>query len=361
MTSVAGFAGRAEGSSPPSSTAKPGLRVERGILPLDESQRLHHGGRWPVGSTPALAWERVSSASGSPHPKPTVVVLGGISAGRHVCDTDQTGWWNSVVGPGGAVDSDRFAILGIDFVGGNGASIGPRQAEGGSRVGDWPAVDPRDQSSALVALLDALRIDRVASFIGASYGGAVALAFGEAFPTRVGQLIVLSSAERSHPQTTAYRSLQRGVVRDALSQGDGAAGLRRARGLAMVGYRTADEFLARFSARPIREDGRFRFAVEEYLEARGRDFALRFDPQAFLVLSESLDLHDVVPEKVVVPTHLVAVESDQIVPLEQMVSLRERLGGPCSLHTLQSLYGHDAFLKESVQIGRILTRCLEEI
>jgi homoserine O-acetyltransferase len=266
-----------------------------------------------------------------------------------------------VVAPGRALDPDRFSILGIDFVGGNGASIGPRQSENLPLNTEWPSVDPRDQASALITLLDALRIDHVASFIGASYGGAVALAFGEAFPSRVGQLIILSSAERSHPQATAYRSLQRGVVRDAISQGDGAAGLRRARGLAMVGYRTAEEFRARFDARPTREGGRFRFAVEEYLEARGKDFAERFDPQAFLTLSESLDLHDVDPGKVVVTTHLVAAKSDLIVPLEQMVSLRERLGEPSYLHTLESLYGHDAFLKEPAEIGRLLTRCLEGI
>ena len=338
-------------------------RIERGTLELPKGLQLHFGGSWPEGLDPVIAWERVSLRSEGSTDLPTVVVLGGISAGRHVCATDKPGWWSDFVGPEKAVDPLNYSVLSFDYLGGNGESIGPRSLSlrGEDSTLDWPAIDARDQAVALSLLLDSLEIPRIESLIGSSYGGAVALAFGELYSDRVRQLVVIGSADRSHPQTTAYRSLQRQLVRDARERGQVARGLSQARAIAMIGYRTAEEFGARFDGSPRVESGRHRFPVEDYLEARGQDFVDLFDPQAFLNLSESLDLHHIDPASISVPTQLVAFTTDQIVPMAQMRRLRDRLCGPVKLHEVSSVFGHDAFLKEINTVGRVLECCLEEV
>ena len=187
----------------------------------------------------------------------------------------------------------------------------------------------------------------------------VALAFAEHWPDRVQDLIVISAADRSHPMATAWRSVQRATVRYALKKNDGAEGLRLARALAMATYRSPAEFEVRFDGEPQRIDGRFQFPVESYLLARGDAYAASYLPEAFLCLSESIDLHRVNAEHIRVPTTLIAVKEDQLVPLADMQALKSRLAGPVQLIEISSLYGHEAFLKEAETLRRAFAQTLE--
>lgn len=306
--------------------------VREGVLTLPGSLRLHFGGAL---EDVQIAW-RLAGARG-----PIVAALGGISAGRHVTGTAPKGWWADVVGPGGALDTDRFRVLGFDFLGGSGQTTGPRRGQG-----DFPSISAFDQVVALEAILDHLGIPQLHAIVGASYGAMVALAFGERKPERVQRIVAISGADRTHPMSTAWRSVQRAIVRYAISKNDGAEGLRLARALAMATYRSSQEFAARFGGEPIQTDGRFEFPVEKYLLSRGNAYASSYVPEAFVCLSESIDLHRVDPSRIRVPVTLVAVREDQIVPLADMQSLKSRLAGPAKLIELSSLYGHDAFLKE---------------
>ena len=110
-----------------------------------------------------------------------------------------------------------------------------------------------------------------------------------------------------------------------------------------------EEFAARFDAAPVLRDGRHVFPVEDYIYARGRDYAARVVPAEFLCLSESIDLHRVDAAQVGVPTTVVAVREDRLVPLEDMRALAARLPD-ARLHELSSPHGHDAFLKEPGQL-----------
>jgi len=85
----------------------------------------------------------------------------------------------------------------------------------------------------------------------------------------------------------------------------------------------------------------------------------RYDPGAFMCLSESIDLHRVTPESIGVPTTLVAVTEDQLVTVNEMRELESRLAGPRTLYEIHSLYGHDAFLKEREQLAPVFARALE--
>jgi len=320
--------------------------VREGLLEIPERFELHHGG---VLAGVRVAWRLAGATRG-----PVVAVLGGISAGREVFGAaGDHGWWNAMVGPGRAVDTDRLGVLGIDFLGGSGLTTGPQPGAAG-----FPCVSSFDQAALLERVLAHLDIARLHAIVGASYGGMVGLAFAERYPQRVARLVVMSAADRAHPLATAWRSVERRIVRHALARRDGAAGLEIARALAMVTYRTGREFEQRFAAEAEVGPAGAVFPVESYLFARGADYARSYVPEAFVCLSESIDLHCVDPAHIGTPTTLVAIAEDQLVPLADLRRLARRLAGPVELIELESLYGHDAFLKEVDLLTPVFQRAL---
>lgn len=322
------------------------VAVHEGVLELQEPLSLHFGGEL---RDVRVAWRLVGNPAA-----PVIAALGGISAGRAVIDTaKEKGWWSDIIGPGRALDSSRYRILGIDFLGGSGGSTGPRAGQT-----DFPSIASQDQAELLRRIVEHLKLASLEAIVGASYGGMVALAFAERWPELVKRIIVISAAHRPHPMATAWRSVQRAVVRYAAQNGQGAEGLRLARALAMATYRSPAEFEQRFAGPATRVDGRFQFPVESYLLSRGDAYAATYIPEAFVCLSESIDLHQVDPARIRVATWLVAVIEDQLVPLSDMRMLRQSVSGPVQLAELSSLYGHDAFLKETQALREVFTRAL---
>jgi homoserine O-acetyltransferase len=282
-----------------------------------------------------------------PADAPVVVVLGGISANRFVAldGEGRPGWWSSLVSAGGGVDLDRFAVLGIDFA-----------ADASGRAAPTTA----DQAQVVRAALDTFGIAKAHAIVGASYGGMVALAFAEAFPDRVERLAIVSAGACPHPFATAMRELQRRVVDLGLRNGDAGEALSIARGLAMLTYRTAEEFEQRFSPGLADGDCLGTSAPGEYLRARGEHFRSVMSPERFLSLSASIDRHRVEPARIAAPTLIVGAASDQLVPPVQLQSIHDRLAGPSSLHLLPCLYGHDMFLKETAPLAALVKPFLEE-
>src|SRR5512146_761326 len=333
--------------------------VREGILEIPGEMALHHGGRL---QGVRLAWRMVGPASA-----PVVCALGGISAGRHVClgegqrcgssetsrrENQRLGWWSEIAGPDRPLDAHRYRVLSFDYLGGSGETTGPRAAE------SFPSVSTYDQAELLLRLLNHLGIKALRAIAGGSYGGMVALAFGERYPERAGRLIVLCASDRPHPLATAWRSVQREIVRLTIESGRPSDGLKLARALAMSTYRSSEELGARFAGPPARESDRFVFPVERYLLARGRDYAARHRPESFLCLSESIDLHRVDASGIFVPTIAIAVREDQLVPVADIRGMVARLGAG-RFHEISSIYGHDAFLKESQQLRGVFAAALE--
>jgi homoserine O-acetyltransferase len=173
----------------------------------------------------------------------------------------------------------------------------------------------------------------------------------------VSQLLVIGASDRAHPMATAWRSVQRRIVRFAADCGRSKDGVQLARALAMSTYRSSEEFAARFGGAPSQSGQGFVFPVEDYLFSRGADYAARTKPEAFLCLSESIDLHRVDSSRIFVPTAAVAIREDQLVPLGDVRTMVARL--PTGrLHEISSVYGHDAFLKESEQLRPIFRAAL---
>jgi homoserine O-acetyltransferase len=170
----------------------------------------------------------------------------------------------------------------------------------------------------------------------------------------------MSSADRTQPLATAWRSVQRQLVRDALSRGEGAAGLKLARALAMTTYRSPAELAQRFKGPAVREGGRFRFPIEEYLFARGDEYVRYYRPESFLCLSESIDLFEIDAANLDVPTTLIGVREDQLVPIADVRALAAAIGARCRLIEVSSICGHDAFLTEGAMFKPIIDQILME-
>ncbi|WP_258223918.1 homoserine O-succinyltransferase, partial [Stenotrophomonas sp. HMWF003] len=178
---------------------------------------------------------------------------------------------------------------------------------------------------------------------------------------RLLKLVAVSGAHRPHPYAAAWRALQRRAVALGQLQCAESHGLVLARQFAMLSYRTPEEFGERFDAPPEVVNGRVRVAAEDYLDAAGAQYAARTPVDAYLRLSESIDLHRVDPAAIRVPTVVVAVEGDRLVPLADCVGLVEGLGPRGSLRVLRSPYGHDAFLKETDRIDAILANAIRSL
>jgi homoserine O-acetyltransferase len=345
LKSVPSATARTQGQVSPRLAPVQGVVAIEGVLEMPGGMSLYHGGRLP---DVKIAWRVVG-----PENAPVVCAIGGISANRRVCTTEEPkhSWWGQIAGAGCALDSDRFRVLSFDYLGGSADSTGPVEGV------EFPSISSYDQAAALLAVLDHLNIKSLRAIAGGSYGGMVALAFGERYPERVSQLLVIGASDRAHPMSTAWRSVQRRIVKFGVESGKSKEGLQLARALAMSTYRSSEEFAARFSGVPTQGDDGFVFPVEDYLFARGADYATKYKPESFLCLSESIDLHRVDATRIFVPTAAVAIREDQLVPLADVRTMVARLPSG-RLHEISSVYGHDAFLKECEQLRPIFHAAL---
>jgi len=330
--------------------------MELPVLPAPASnfEPLPDGGRCRDGASPELRLFDVAippdlhrlggtvraSALGDPS-HPPIVVLGGISANCFpgLRQDGAVGWWPGLVAQGCAVDPACHYVIGVDFA---------ADESGGS------APTTFDQARVLAAALDKIGVARPCVIIGASYGGMVALALAEREPERVARLVIVSAGAEPHPAATAARELQRRVVALGIQSGQSAEALAIARGMAMLTYRTPAEFAARFDGGITESCPQTCSDPGAYLRARGDAFPSVMSPGRFLSLSASIDRHRVNPAAVTAPCLLIGATSDQLVGADQMRALRAALAGPVELHLLDSLFGHDMFLKEAARIGELV-------
>lgn len=312
------------------------VHAERGELAV--ALPMRHAGLQPV----RLRYEWVGPADA-----PVVVLAGGISANRHVAANarfPEKGWAEGLVAVGRTLDPQLLRVLAFDFIGADGALDVP--------------IDTADQADALALLLDHLGVRTLKAFVGYSYGALVAQQFGLRHRARVQRLVVVSGGHRAHPYAAAWRALQRRAVALGQLQCSDQNGLALARQFAMLSYRTPEEFGERFDAAPEVVNGHVRVAAEDYLDAAAAQYVARTPVAAWLRLSESIDLHRIDPAQLLLPTVVVAVEGDRLVPLSDLVALVEGLGPRGSLRVLRSPYGHDAFLKETDRIDTILATAI---
>lgn len=299
------------------------------------SLNLVHCGKTPV----TIRYELAGS-----HDAPLLLVAGGISAGRHVIANTSNaaeGWWQ--------VQSEAFRswrLLAIDWLGADDTL-------------DCP-IESLDQARAFLAALDHLQLPGAAAFVGASYGAMVGMQCAAIAPARISALLAIGAAHRSHPFTSAHRALQRQVVELGERLGSPEEGVALARKLAILTYRTPQEFAARFATPTAIEDGRARASSEPYLDHMGEKHSARMSAVAYRRLSESIDLHRIDPRTITVPATFVAADSDQLVPAADSEELA-RAAPNGRFIRIQSLFGHDAFIKEERAVGGIIETFLTSL
>ncbi len=284
---------------------------------------------------------------GPPH-APMIAVVGGISSGRAAAVTDDgsPGWWPWAVRGGGPIDLARARVLTFDFA-----------PEGTGRP---VTITTHDQARLLALLLDRLGVAQLAAFVGCSYGGMVGLALAEAAPARVARLVVISAADRAHPMAIAQRGIQRRILAFAQACEREAEGIALARELSMTTYRSAREFAERFDG-PAPEAVGGQYPVCDYLVERGRAYPGVMSASRWASLSDSIDRHRVDAARIATPTTLIAINEDRVVPIEDMRALAGRLPRLERLVEVNSLYGHDAFLKEPEMMGEALADALAPV
>jgi homoserine O-acetyltransferase len=197
--------------------------------------------------------------------------------------------------------------------------------------------------------MKSLGIKSIRLFVGASYGGMVGLAFASEFPQSLEQLCVISAAHRSHPMAMAWRHAQQLILKALPS----AVGVSLARALAMTTYRSPEEFAERFD---------YPDEVAKYLDGHGSRSGELVHPEAYYCLSRSTNAHRIAEatlSQLQVPTTLVGVTEDRLVPIELMRELAD-LSPFFHLVEFSSIFGHDAFLKEPEIISDIIRIQLDD-
>ena len=242
-----------------------------------------------------------------------VLICHALNASHHVAgvyanDPKSTGWWDNMVGPGKAVDTDRFFVIGVNNLGSCFGSTGPMDInpQTGKPYGaDFPVLTVEDWVNAQARLADALGIERFAAVMGGSLGGMQALAWSMQYPDRVRHAVVIASTARLSAQNIAFNDVARqAILSDPDFHGGDfyaygvvpKSGLRVARMIGHITYLSNDDMSEKFG-RELRS-GEYQlgygveFEIESYLHYQGEKFSAYFDANTYLLITRALDYFD---------------------------------------------------------------------
>jgi homoserine O-acetyltransferase/O-succinyltransferase len=319
-----------------------------------------------------------------------ILICPALSGDAHVAgmnpDTGRPGWWDYHVGPGRAIDTDKFFVICVSMLGGCGGTTGPSSAQPGTGKPygmAFPSVTIRDLVAVQVKLLDHLKIRQLFAVTGGSMGGMQALVWAVDHPGRVRVCVPIATCVSHTAMQIAFNEIGRhAILNDPnWNEGNYTAARRPAHGLAvarMIGHVT---YLSEFAmthkfgrrrqapADAAREEAAL-FSVESYLHHQGQSFVKRFDPNAYLYLTKALDEFDLfengpaaeVLRGMKARFLVVSFESDWLYPPSQsreLVRQLKRAAVAVSYINLDTPYGHDSFLIENPPFANVLRHYLE--
>lgn len=355
--------------------------VEVGTLPLER------GGE--VGAV-RMAYE--SWGELDPDGRNAVLILHALTGDSHVAGPAEPGhptggWWDGMVGPGRPIDTERWFVVAPNVLGGCQGSTGPASAgpDGAPWGARFPYLTARDQVEAERRLADELGIDTWAAVVGGSMGGMRVLEWALMHPERVRGIVPIAVAAAASADQIALQSMQIQAIRsdpayrsgDYLRADDGAGphdGLALARRLAHWSYRGRAELDERFGRRaqgdedPLTFDGRF--AVQSYLDHHGGKLVRRFDAASYVVLTESMNGHDVgrgrggaaaALARYTGEAVVVGIDSDRLYPVDEQHELAALLPSAGPARVISAPHGHDSFLIEIGAVGAAVRELLERV
>lgn len=359
----------------------------RRYVELEGPLQMYRGGRLPAVTIAYETWGRLAGRGDN-----ALLLFTGMSPSAHAASSaeDPTpGWWEYMIGPGKPIDTDRFCVICINSLGSCFGSTGPASINpetGRPWRLDFPPLSVEDIAAAGRTACRALGIEHVHTVAGASLGGMDALAYAMMYPGTYRDLVCLSASVNATPFAIALRSIQRNMIRADPAWAGGyyaerkgpVEGMRVARELGTMTYRSAEEWLQRFdrervdSAAQAGDPFAMTFQVQSYIDANARKFIAAFDANCYLYLSQTMDLFDVAEhgdgsaaaglQRIDARRALVAgVTTDWLFPLWQqreLARLLEGAGIAVSFHELDSLQGHDSFLIDSERFGPMVERFL---
>ncbi|WP_329740472.1 homoserine O-acetyltransferase MetX [Dyella sp. A6] len=367
----------------------------RRYFDLPSPFRMKRGGELHAARVAYETWGVLNDARDN-----AVLILTGLSPSAHAASgtaDPSPGWWEGMLGPGKAIDSQRWFVICVNSLGSDKGSTCPASidpATGEPYRLTFPELSLEDVADAAHAVVASLGIERLACLIGCSMGGMSALAYMVSHPGSARAHISVDTAPQAQPFAIAIRSLQREAIRLDPAWDEGQydihagpddrrypdIGMSIARKLGVITYRSAMEWNGRFARIRLdpeqRDDDPFglEFQVESYLEGHARRFVRTFDPNSYLYLSRASDWFDIAEyghgsvleglKRICIEQALViGVSTDILFPLEQQEQIAAGLqaaGARVEFVALDSPQGHDAFLVDienySRAIGGFLAR-----
>jgi len=347
---------------------------------------MRRGGRLPEVILAYESWGELSAAADN-----AVLIFTGLSPSAHAASSDEDlspGWWEYMVGPGKAIDTNHFFVVCVNSLGGCYGSTGPGSVNPKTSEpygSDFPILTVEDITAAGHELMRELGVEHLHAAVGSSMGGMASLAYAIQFPKSVDYLISISAAAQALPLTIAIRSLQREIIRSDPAWNNGhyktgeepIKGMALARKLGLISYRAADEWNSKFDRSKLPKERRtgklfeYEFEIENYLEYNAQKFIYSFDANSYQYLSRSMDLFDIAEHggsinagmaKIKVKKALViGVTTDILFPSKQQREIADSLkatGTDVEYVEIDSVNGHDAFLIDDKHFSPVVKKFL---
>ena len=363
---------------------------------------------------------------------PAILLFTGLSASSHAKFTPENptnGWWENFIGKNKPLDTDKFFIVCANYLGGCFGSTGPSSFDdNGERYSlRFPIMTIFDQVRAQFQLLKHLGVDNIHAVVGSSKGGMASLAAAAMYP-QVKSVVCISSCTATHPYAIGLRSSQRQILASDLNWNGGNyydgpfphSGMKLARMVATIGYRSGPEWELRYGRRRKVESVGLNpslvdpeFLIETYLDYQGEKYSEGYDPNSLLYLSKSMDLFDISSiyhpndnvrellirrdpseapkemdfcvsfkerqdfswfkedenymvkslEPITQPTLVLGVKTDILFPIDQQRELADKLKKAgnkyVTFYEIDSIFGHDTFLLDLTSIGAAVKGFLE--
>lgn len=303
--------------------------------------------------------------------------------GRHAPEDPKPGWWDEMVGPGRAIDTNRYFVICSNVLGSCAGSTGPRSVNpdtGNPYNLDFPVITIRDMVRAQRYLIDYLGIEKLLSVVGGSMGGMQAMEWAINYPDRLDSAVPIATTSQLSPQSIAFDWVGREAIKYDPNWNNGNysadhvpdRGLAAARMLAHITY-LSDESMSLKFGRDLQDTDSYSFdfhrdfAVESYLEHQGRRFVERFDANSYFYITRAMDYFDLAARaggdlarafaSAKAAFLVVSFSSDWLFPTAESrkivnALLKNRLN--VSFCEIKSAYGHDAFLLEADVLGPML-------
>ena len=342
-------------------------------LELPEPFRTVHGGRLHDLQVSYEAWGDPAAAKNA-----TVLIIHPLTTDCHATGEylgQPRGWWEPLIGPGRAIDTDRGYVVCPNLVGGCFGTTGPRfpAPDGEPYLDRFPLLTPRDMMRVQRLFLTALGIERASLVVGPSMGGMIAWEWALARNAGAERVVVVAAPLRTTPYQIGLNWLQRRGIELDITENEVVSrwGQTVARGVGMLSYRSPEGLEGKFAREwfikpgsTLRERGRF--LVESWLRHHGQRITKRFDAYTYLLFSRAMDLHDVSEgrgnlvaalQRISCPVLAIGISSDTLYPAGDVrfaADFGEHLGRDVRYAEIRSPHGHDAFLLDTDQIASLL-------